>query len=379
MNGAVNGAVNGAADTAGVSPAERSAMARALVLAATPGVPKGPNPRVGCVLLDPAGRVVAEGFHRGAGTPHAEADALSRAGDRAHGTTAVVTLEPCNHTGRTGPCAEALVAAGVARVVFAQADASRVATGGADRLRAAGVDVAAGLLADRARTLNREWTFAVERGRPFVTWKLATTLDGRSAADDGTSRWVSSPASRADTHRLRAECDAILVGTGTVLDDDPQLTVRDAADRPLAHDQQPLRVVIGLRALPRERRVLDGAAQTLVLRTRDPAEVLAELRARDRQHVLVEGGPTVAAAFLRAGLVDEVVAYVAPVLLGSGVPAVADLGIGTIAEALRLDVRDVTTIGTLPDADVRLTLTPRRAAVREAAAAPGRASTKDVV
>ena len=182
---------------------ERRAMGRALALAASPGVPLGPNPRVGCVILDEHGDEVAEGFHRGAGTPHAEVDALPEAGEAARGATAVVTLEPCNHTGRTGPCAGALVEAGVRRVVFAQADTNPVAAGGAQTLRDAGVEVEGGLLADRARALNRAWTFAVEHGRPFVTWKFATTLDGRSAAADGTSRWVSSRAARLDTHRLR--------------------------------------------------------------------------------------------------------------------------------------------------------------------------------
>ncbi len=214
-------------------PAEQAAMARALELARTPGVPTGPNPRVGCVILAPDGSVVAEGFHRGAGTPHAEVDALDRAGDLARGATAVVTLEPCNHSGRTGPCAVALLDAGVARVVYAQSDHNPVAVGGAETLKRSGVDVEGGLLADEARTVNPVWTFAVEHGRPFVTWKFATTLDGRSAAADGTSRWVSSRPARLDTHRLRGLCDAILVGTGTVLVDDPQLTVRDEHDRNL--------------------------------------------------------------------------------------------------------------------------------------------------
>ena len=175
---------------------EQAAMRRALALAVTDGVPLGPNPRVGCVLLDADGRTIAEGYHRGAGSPHAEADALAQAGDAARGATAVVTLEPCNHTGRTGPCAQALVDAGVRRVVVAQRDTNPVATGGIDTLLAAGVEVEVGLLADQARAVNRVWTFAVEHGRPFVTWKFATTLDGRSAAADGTSRWVSSRAAR---------------------------------------------------------------------------------------------------------------------------------------------------------------------------------------
>ncbi len=225
----------------GTSAAEHEAMRRALTLAATSGVPRGPNPRVGCVLLAPDGTEVGEGFHRGAGTPHAEVAALTAAGDDARGATAVVTLEPCDHTGRTGPCSEALLAAGVRRVVFAQADGSPVARGGAERLRAAGVEVEEGLLAEEARLLNRAWTFALEHSRPFVTWKLATTLDGRSAAADGSSRWVSSRAARLDTHRLRAECDVMMVGTGTVAVDDPRLTVRDEVDELLRSPAAPRR------------------------------------------------------------------------------------------------------------------------------------------
>ena len=344
------------------NPAEQAAMSRALELAETPGVPAGPNPRVGCVILAADGSVAAEGFHRGAGSPHAEVDALRQAGDRARGATAVVTLEPCNHTGRTGPCAVALADAGIARVVYAQSDSNPVALGGAETLKAAGVDVEGGLMAARARAVNREWTFAVEHGRPFVTWKFATTLDGRSAAADGTSRWVSSPAARLDTHRLRALCDTVLVGTGTVLVDDPQLTVRDEHNRNLPRDRQPLRAVMGMRDLARDRRVLDDAAETVVLRTRDPHEALEQLFARDRQHVFLEGGPTLAAAFLRDGLVDEVVTYVAPMLLGSGRSAVADLGVGTIADALHLDVIDATVVGDGAETNVRLIMTPHRKA-----------------
>jgi diaminohydroxyphosphoribosylaminopyrimidine deaminase/5-amino-6-(5-phosphoribosylamino)uracil reductase len=339
---------------------EVAAMRRALQLAATPGVPLGPNPRVGAVLLAPDGTTLAEGFHRGAGTPHAEVEALSRAGDQARGATAVVTLEPCDHTGRTGPCSQALVEAGVARVLFAQADTGPVAAGGADTLRRAGVEVEGGLLADEARALNRAWTFAAEHGRPLVTWKLATTLDGRSAAADGTSRWVSSAASRRDAHRLRSECDTILAGTGTVLEDDPQLTVRDEHDVALPQERQPLRAVMGTRDVPTGRRVLDDAAGTVLLRTRDPHRALAELHDRGRVHVLLEGGPTLAAAFLTAGVVDEVVAYVAPMLLGAGLGSVGDLGISTIADALHLHLLDVATLGAGRDANVRLTMSPAR-------------------
>src|SRR6478672_11031072 len=247
---------------------ERAAMRRALEPAASPDAPLWPNPRVGCVLLAPDGSTIAEGHHRGAGTPHAEADALARAGAAARGATAVVTLEPCNHTGRTGPCSEALIAAGVRRVVYAESDANPVAAGGRAVLEAAGIEVEAGVLADEAAALAHVYRVAQREQRPFVTWKYATTLDGRSAAADGTSRWVSSTAARRDTHRLRALADTMLVGTGTVAVDDPLLTVRDEHDRPLA--RQPLRAVMGERDLDPGRRVFNDDAETVHLRTRDP-------------------------------------------------------------------------------------------------------------
>lgn len=335
--------------------AEQRAMRRALDLARTPGVPLGPNPRVGCVLLDADGVEIAEGYHRGAGSPHAEVAALAEAGDDARGATAVVTLEPCNHTGRTGPCAEAMVEAGVARVVFAQPDPNPVAAGGEATLREAGIEVAFGLMEREARALNRAWTFGMEHHRPFVTWKFAATLDGRSAAVDGTSRWITSRAARVDAHRLRAQCDVLLVGTGTVEADDPELTVRDEYDERLAH--QPLRAVMGLRDLDPGRRILDDRAETIRLETHDPGEALDRLHGLDRRHVFLEGGPVLAAAFVRAGLVDEVVAYVAPALLGAGASAVADLGIRTIDDALRLRITETTTVGTGNDTNVRLTMT----------------------
>lgn len=345
--------------TSGGFAREYDAMRRALALAASPGVPLHPNPRVGCVLLADDGSVVGEGFHHGAGTPHAEVEALRVAGERARGATAIVTLEPCNHTGRTGPCAQALIAAGVRRVVIAQRDPNPLASGGMETLLEAGLEVEAGLLTDEAEEVNRAWTFAHRNGRPFVTWKFATTLDGRSAASDGSSRWVSSLPARRDTHLLRALCDTMMVGTGTVEADDPQLTVRDDDDQPLA--SQPLRVVMGERDLPAERRVLDDAAQTVHLRTHDPVEALRTLYAdHDRHHVFLEGGPTLAAAFLKAGVVDEVVTYVAPLLLGSGRSAVGRLGIRSIDKALRLEITDTTVVGEGSDANVRLILRPTR-------------------
>ncbi|MFB9376323.1 bifunctional diaminohydroxyphosphoribosylaminopyrimidine deaminase/5-amino-6-(5-phosphoribosylamino)uracil reductase RibD [Kineococcus gynurae] len=332
-------------------PHEVEAMRRALDLAAR-GPVRGPNPRVGCVLLDPgSGRVLAEGHHRGAGSLHAEADALRDLGRPAAGLTAVVTLEPCAHTGRTGPCTEALVSAGVTRVVVGAPDPNPVAAGGADVLAAAGVEVVAGVAAADSRELNERWDTAVGRGRPWVTWKWAATLDGRSAAADGSSRWITSPEARADVHRLRAEHDAVLVGTGTALADDPALSVRSHGR---VVGPQPLRVVLGRRPVPAGARLRAPGADFLQIASHDPVEALQVLQDREIRSVLLEGGPQVAAAFWRAGLVDEVVAYLAPALLGAGPQAVGDLGIGAMDDIARLRTRSVSRIGD----DVRLVARP---------------------
>jgi len=324
---------------------------RAIELAAR-GPVADTNPRVGAVVLDRHGTVVGEGFHEGAGTPHAEIHALRSAGETARGGTAYVSLEPCNHVGRTGPCTEALIAAGVDRVVFALEDPSPAAAGGAGRLRSAGVQVTAGVLADDALALNRTWVHRVRTGRPFVTWKFAATLDGRAAAADGTSRWITGEDARADVHALRASCGAIIAGTGTVCSDDPQLTARGpGGDR---QPGQPLRVVVGVRPIPPGSRVLDDAAPTQVFATHDLDHVLRTLGRAGIHHALLEGGPTLAAAFLRAGLVDEVVAYIAPALLGAGSSAVGSLSINTIGAILRLHPTDVALIG----GDIRITATP---------------------
>jgi len=320
-------------------------MRRALELAQR-GPAHGPNPRVGCVLLDPDGRPVAEGFHRGAGTPHAEAAALTAArasGVDPRGTTAVVTLEPCAHHGRTGPCADALIEAGVAAVHIAVSDPNPVATGGADRLRAAGIEVTAGTLADQGEELLRPWLHAMRTGRPYVTLKLATSLDGRVAAADGTSRWITGPQARAHAHAVRAQVDAIAVGTGTALTDDPSLTARTVDGGLVRH--QPLRVVVGRRAVPDDARLRGPGGPLLHLPDHDPDAVLAELARREVRHVLVEGGPTLATALLAADAVDELHAYVAPVLLGAGATAVGDLGVTTIGEAARFTTHDVTRLG----------------------------------
>ena len=328
-------------------------MRRALALSAEVLGTTSPNPPVGAVVLDAEGEPVGAGATAPTGGPHAEVVALAAAGDRAAGGTLVCTLEPCRHTGRTGPCTDAIRAAGIARVVYGCTDPTPVAGGGGAALQAAGVDVTAGLLAEAVATGPLEgWLHLQRSGRPFVTWKVAGTLDGRAAAADGTSRWITGAEARADVHRLRAESDAVMVGIGTVLADDPELTVRPDPGR------QPLRVVVDSDGrTPPGARVRDGAARCLVLTERDtgrhdPAGVLRVLGEHHVVSVLLEGGPTLAAAFLTAGLVDRVVAYVAPALLGAGPPTVGDLGVGTIKDALRLRLCEVARMGD----DVRLTL-----------------------
>ncbi|MGH3579650.1 MAG: bifunctional diaminohydroxyphosphoribosylaminopyrimidine deaminase/5-amino-6-(5-phosphoribosylamino)uracil reductase RibD, partial [Mycobacterium sp.] len=291
-----------------------------------------PNPPVGAVILDREGRVVGAGGTGPVGSAHAEVVALRRAGRLAAGGTAVVTLEPCNHHGKTPPCVDTLLAADVAQVVYAVTDPNPVAAGGAARLAAAGVQVVSGVQAEMVTAGPlREWLHKQRTGLPHVTWKYATGIDGRSAAADGSSQWITSEPARADLHRRRAAADAIVVGTGTVLTDDPALTAR-LADGSLA-DRQPLRVVVGEREIPSEARVLNDDSRTMVIRTHDPAEVLKALS--DRTDVMVEGGPTLAGAFLRAGVIDRILAYVAPILLGGPVTAVNDVGVPSIARALR--------------------------------------------
>ncbi len=457
-------------------------MARAVELAGRGHGTTSPNPVVGCVVLDSAGQVAGEGFHAYAGGPHAEIVALAQAGERAKGGTAYVTLEPCDHTGRTGPCSRALLDAGVARVVIAVPDPTPTAAGGAARLRAHGVEVTSGVLAERAERVNEEWLTYARLGRPHVTWKFAATLDGRSAAEDGTSQWITSPEARADVHRLRAAADAIVAGIGTVLADDPRLTARPSTtgdgpagvhdvpggpgipsvpgitdiqgiqgipsvpglpgdragdhlgdhpgglpgdhpgnhpgDHPGQHAGDRPRVRVPLRVVvdpdgrtPPSARVLDGQAPTLVAVADDartgietdllpapgraaapphapdreagessaPAHevdlvrvprrgagldleaLLRELAARGVVSVFLEGGPTLAGSFVGQGLVDRVVAYVAPALLGSGRAALGDAGVRTIGELPRLTFDEISQIGP----DLRLIARPNPQPGRE--------------
>ena len=346
-----------------------TAMRRALELAAR-GPADNPNPQVGCVILDPAGNIVAEGWHRGAGTPHAEVTALAALPDewraRANELTAVATLEPCNHTGRTGPCAVALSEAMVGTVVYSVSDPGDASSGGAATLRRAGAEVLGGVLEAEGLDLLASWlerqgaaapavASASDTSRPHVTVKWAQTLDGRAAAADGSSQWITGPAARRDVHHRRAEADAILVGTGTLLADNPALTARDdhTPDGLLVPAaEQPIPVVLGRREIPANARInqhpaLEAHGLTTPLHF-DGSDLAAHLKALHEMgvhSVFVEGGPTVASAFIAAGLADEVLVYIAPALLGGPRLAIGDLGIESMAGIRRLSIESVEQLG----------------------------------
>ncbi len=345
-------------------------MRRALAIALR-GPAADENPRVGCVLLSPEGRIVAEGWHRGAGTPHAEVDALAQLPAEWRGRmgelTAVVTLEPCNHTGRTGPCAVALAEAGIGAVAYALGDPGQASAGGSATLRAAGAEVRSGILAGEARVLLADWlarqgaagtadpagAAAAPLPRPRVTVKWAQTLDGRGAASDGTSQWITGVDARGDVHRRRAEADAILVGTGTLLADDPALTARaETGGLLVPAAEQPVPIVLGHREIPATARVrrhpalaARGLDAPLQIPGDDLAAELAELHASGIRHIFVEGGPHVESALIAAGLVDEVLVYIAPALLGGPRTALGDLGIASMPGIARLRITHLTQLG----------------------------------
>ena len=362
-------------------------MARAVRLARLGLYTTDPNPRVGCVIVK-NGELVSDGWHRKAGEPHAERIALAAAGERAAGATVYVTLEPCCHQGRTPPCSDALLAAGVERVVVAMQDPNPLVAGkGLEQLRSAGIDVVTGVLEGEAAKLNPGFIKRMSRGLPYVRCKLAMSLDGRTAMASGESKWISSDASRRDVHRLRARSSAIITGIGTVLADDPALTVRLPVDAlhgvgSEAEILQPLRVVLDTRlSISPDARLIRQPGETIVVTTSDDeaaAEpllaagatilrqdhsdeidleaLLVQLAETGINEVLLESGATLAGAAVSAGLVDELLVYLAPHLMGDSARGLLHLpGIGTMAQRIELTTTDLRQIGP----DIRLTLIPR--------------------
>jgi diaminohydroxyphosphoribosylaminopyrimidine deaminase/5-amino-6-(5-phosphoribosylamino)uracil reductase len=316
-------------------------MQRAITLSENGLGRTAPNPIVGAVIIGTDGSVIAEGFHdRASCADHAEVVALKIAGDKARGATMYVTLEPCNHTGATAPCTQAIIDAGIKSVVYAVADPNPVAAGGAAVLKAAGIEVVAGVGVDEATHSNRAWLTKIIKGRPFISWKVAATLDGKVAASDGTSQWITNEASRGDVQKVRRTVDAIMVGTQTVIADNPHLVPHDGAAI-----KNPLRIVCGTQELPKGAQVFDSAAPTKVIASKDLEVVAAELLATGVNHILLESGPTLATALLQAGMLDELMLYQGASVLGAGKSFIADFGITTVNNAMSMQRISTETFG----------------------------------
>jgi diaminohydroxyphosphoribosylaminopyrimidine deaminase/5-amino-6-(5-phosphoribosylamino)uracil reductase len=298
-----------------------------------------PNPNVAAALYGSDGSFIAEGAHnRLLSRDHAEVVAIKKAGEASRGATIVVSLEPCNHIGSTGSCVDAIIEAGIAKVIYAVKDPNPIAAGGAERLKAAGIEVEFAASKQLLET-QRAWLHRISTGRPYFIWKVAATLDGRIAASDGTSQWITSPESREDVQYLRAQSDAILIGTGTALADNPTLRPRIEG----AHS--PIRIVMGNREVPQDFNLRDSGSETLFIKGHKVASLLEALQERDFNQVLVEAGPTLGSALFAAGIIDEIVLYQAPVLLGKGKSWLEDIGVTTIKNAYVLSAPSITACG----------------------------------
>lgn len=307
---------------------------RLAIMASQRGLGKtAPNPIVGAVILNADGNLISEGFHDGG--DHAEVNAIKNAGTIAPGATIFITLEPCNHYGKTPPCTDAIIANKFAKVVYAIDDPNPVAQGGAAKLRAAGIEVISGLLKDEAAFVNRDWLTKIAHGRPRIIWKIGTTLDGRTSAIDGTSKWITSEKSRAKVKELRNESDAIVIGTGTALSDNPGLVSELKATR----------VVLGDRAIPHNYQLNSTEAETIFIKGHDPESLITLAKERGWNRILLESGPQLGAAFVKAGLVDELHIFMAPTLFGAGKNFIGDLGVTTITERFDWEIASINQSG----------------------------------
>jgi diaminohydroxyphosphoribosylaminopyrimidine deaminase/5-amino-6-(5-phosphoribosylamino)uracil reductase len=291
-----------------------------------------PNPNVAAAIYSADGTLIAEGAHNKIiSDDHAEIVAIKAAGSAARGATIVVSLEPCNHAGTTGPCVDAIIEAGITKVIYAVADPNPVASGGAARLADAGIDVQY-IESQELELVQGAWLHRIKTGRPYFIWKVATTLDGRIAASDGTSQWITSPESRADVQILRAQSDAILIGTGTALADNPTLRPR------IEGATNPIRIVMGGRDVPADFNLNDGKSQTIFLKSHSIDELLKAIDYIPVNQILVEAGPGLGSSLMAAGVIDEVLIYQAPIIIGAGKGWLESIGISTIADAQRLNL-----------------------------------------
>ena len=320
-----------------------AAMARAIECARLGLGKTFPNPIVGAVITTANGEFLSEGFHQGG--DHAEVVAIKGAKEIPAGSIIYVTLEPCNHHGKTPPCTDAISKAGISKVVFAVNDPNSVAAGGAETLRQAGIEVESGLQEIESAFANRAWLTKNAKDRPRFTWKIASTMDGKVAAQDGSSKWITGELARTDVALMRSQADAIVTSTATVKADNPLLTSK-------GFGKNPVRIVMGESGIATDANINNGDAETILVKSRDAKELIALVKERGFNEVLIESGPTFGTALIRENLIDEIVLFQAPTFLGSGTPAISDLGITNISGRLDFEIADVEVIG----ADLKITL-----------------------
>ena len=326
----------------GLKMQDQQLMQRAIDLSAIGLGKTFPNPIVGAVLADKDGQIIGEGFHQGG--EHAEVLAIKNAGVIPDGAKLFVTLEPCNHTGKTPPCTDAIIDAGIKNVIYAVTDPNPIAAGGAAKLSESGIKVESGLLAKSAEAVNQDWLSKLANNRPRFIWKIASTLDGKVAAADGSSKWITSEAARADVAKLRSQADAILTSTKTVITDNPTLDSKGVG-------RNPHRIVMGNSTIDPKSNVLNDGAPTQIIKSREISALIEFVNQAGFNRVLVESGPTFGSALLAAGLIDEVILYLAPTIFGSGTNSIADIGIKTITDRIDLTLVSNEAIGS----DLKLT------------------------
>lgn len=320
-----------------------AAMARAIECARMGLGKTFPNPIVGAVITSSIGEFISEGFHQGA--DHAEVVAINAAISIPAGSIIYVTLEPCNHYGKTPPCVDAIIKAGLSKVIYAAEDPNPVAAGGEQRLRDAGIEVELGMASDEAAFTNRAWLTKIAKDRPRITWKIASTMDGKVTASDGSSRWITGELARADVALMRSHADAVVTTTATVAVDDPLLTSK-------GNGKNPVRIVVGESDIAASSQILNADAETLIVKSRNTKDLIAIAKERGFNELLIESGPTFGTWLLRENLIDEIVLFQAPTFLGSGTPTISDLGITNISGRLDFEIADVEVIG----ADLKITL-----------------------